>query len=89
MQLKTANTIAAEVANIWNKSRSEDISAAAGFEVVLNNAAPFSCVAGVRLHHLEITYTDGSILTVLNTDKAKEAGMTDFAYAYKAQDQLC
>lgn len=91
----TANKTAAKIANIWNASRQADLPAIAAFEVVLNsslngkNAPLLADVVGVSIHNREIRYADGSILTVLDTSAARSAGLTDFDYAYKSQDQLC
>lgn len=94
MTVITATTAAANIANIWNASRQADIPAIAAFEVVLNASlngknSVGRDVASVSIYNREITYTDGSILTVLDTSAARAAGLTDFDYAYKSQDQLC
>lgn len=42
-------------------------------------------LACVKLHHRELTFKDGSILFTLDTSIARQAGLTDFDYSYKAQ----
>ena len=80
-------SIAAKVANIWNGSRNTEFGAEVGFEVAIN--ANLDRIACVKMHHREITFKDGSILFTLDTSKAREAGLTDFDYSYKAQDKDC
>ena len=91
MSFLTATTAAANFANVWNASRQVDISAVAAFEAALNAALshPHALVASVSIHHREIYFTDGSILTVLDQSASRAAGMTAFDYAYKAQDKAC
>lgn len=91
MTYLTATTAAANFANVWNATRQADISATAAFEVALNAALTRTdcTVARVSIYHREIFFSDGSILTVLDQKAAREAGLTDFDYAYKSQDQLC
>lgn len=90
----TTKTTAEKIATIWNASRQADINANAAFEVVLNASldgvnTTLANVCRVSLHHREMYFTDGSILTVLDQSAARAAGLTEFDYAYKSQDKLC
>lgn len=78
-------TIAEKVAKIWNGSRNTEFSAIIGFEVVMN--ANLDRLACVKLHHRELTFKDGSILFTLDTSIARQTGLTDFDYSYKAQEK--
>lgn len=87
----TKLTIAAKVAQIWNASRNKDLNAYAAFENVIN--ASFGSVThnvtNINIHHREVRYSDGSILTVLDQAAARAAGLTEFDYCFKSQDKLC
>lgn len=87
----TATTAAANIANVWNASRQANIPAIAAFEVVLNASLGRHDVEVVQVsvHNMEISFSDGSILTVLDTTAAYIAGIAAFPYSYKSQDQLC
>lgn len=80
-------TIAAAVASTENKIRIYNITAKGAFNAVLNRE--IHRVRNVDISKLEMVFTDGSILTVLNTEKAREAGLTDFEHSFKSQDRLC
>lgn len=89
MKLLTANTIAAELSNVWNAKRNNQFSAGSAFQFILNDGAPFADVARVDIANMTIHYVDGSVLVVMETGAAMKAGLTKFKYAFKSQDQLC
>ena len=87
-------TTAERIAKIWNASRNEDLNAIAALEIVINTSfgagkSSLADIARISLHKMEVTYLDGSILTVLDQTASRDAGLTDFSYAFKAQDKAC
>lgn len=82
-----AKTIAAIVREVENKNRIPNITAKGAFNAVLNRE--IHRVRNVDLFHLEMVFTDGSILTVLDTTCAKKIGLAEFEHSFKSQDKLC
>lgn len=85
-------TTAKRIAQIWNASRNVELTANEAFENVINASfgepRSLAAMSYVNLHHREIHYADGSILTVLDQSAAYAAGITSAPYAFKSQDQL-
>ena len=87
-------TTAERIAKVWNASRNEDINAIAALEIVINTSfgagkSSLSDIALISIHNMEVTYLDGSILTVLDQSAARKEGLTDFSYVFKAQGKAC
>lgn len=86
-------TTAEKIAQVWNASRNKDLTANLAFENVLNasfgKSSSLSPVAEVNIYQREIRYADGSILWVLDVTAAREIGIAEYSYSFKAQDKAC
>ena len=86
-------TTAERIAEVWNASRNKDLTADLAFENVLNasfgKSSSLSPVAEVNIYKREIRYADGSFLWVLDVSSARNIGISEYNYSFKAQDKAC